>query len=175
MLSGEEIINAIKNGGIEIKPFEEKNVNPNSYNLTLGDELLVYTDDVLDCKKENKTKTIKIPDEGYVLVPNTFYLASSNESIASDIYVPQISGRSSVGRIGLSVHMCACSGSVGYKGKWTFQITCVTPTKVYKGMEIGQIYFFPLIGSNGIKYKGHYNNSKKKIKTSKIYKEFEKE
>ena len=85
MLSGEEIINAIKNGGIEIKPFEEKNVNPNSYNLTLGDELLVYTDDVLDCKKENKTKTIKIPDEGYVLVPNTFYLASSNESIAVQI------------------------------------------------------------------------------------------
>ena len=68
--------------------------------------------------------------------------------------------------------MCASSGSIGYKGKWTFQITCLVPTKVYKGMEIGQIYFFPLIGSNNIKYNGHYNNSKK-IKTSKQYKEFE--
>ena len=173
MLSGEEIINAVNNGKIIIKPFTENNVNPNSYNLTLGDELVVYTDNVLDCKKENKTKKIKIPEEGYILAPNTFYLASSNEYIESENYVPQISGRSSVGRIGLSVHMCACSGSIGYKGKWTFQITCVTPTRVHKGMEIGQIYFFPLIGSNGIKYKGHYNNSKKKVKTSKLYKEFE--
>lgn len=172
MLSGEEIKKAVKKGDIVIKPFDESNINPNSYNLTLGDELVVYTDDVLDCKKENKTKTIKIPDDGYILVPNTFYLASTNEYIENEVYVPQISGRSSIGRVGLSVHMCASSGSIGYKGKWTFQITCLVPTKVYKGMEIGQIYFFPLIGSNNIKYNGHYNNSKK-IKTSKQYKEFE--
>ena len=155
MLSGEEIKKAVKKGDIVIKPFDENNINPNSYNLTLGDELVVYTDDVLDCKKENKTKTIKIPDDGYILVPNTFYLASTNEYIENEVYVPQISGRSSIGRVGLSVHMCASSGSIGYKGKWTFQITCLVPTKVYKGMEIG-----------------HYNNSKK-IKTSKQYKEFE--
>ena len=95
MLSGEEIINAVNNGKIIIKPFTENNVNPNSYNLTLGDELVVYTDNVLDCKKENKTKKIKIPEEGYILAPNTFYLASSNEYIESENYVPQISGRSS--------------------------------------------------------------------------------
>lgn len=159
MLSGEEIIEAVEKGNIIIKPFNKNNVNPNSYNLTLGDELIVYTEEVLDAKKENKIKTIKIPDDGYILVPGKFYLAKTQEYTETDTYVPEISGRSSVGRIGLNIHLSSGFGSIGYKGAWTLQISCIIPTKIYKGMQIGQIYFFPIIGSNSIKYNGKYNNN----------------
>lgn len=174
MLTGEEIIKEVENGNIIIEPFDKNNINPNSYNLTLSDELIVYTDDLLDCKKENNYRTIKIPKEGYILSPNTLYLAKTNEYTENEKYVPQISGRSSIGRVGLTVHLNAGFGAIGFKGNWTLGITCVTPTKIYPNMEIGQIYFFPLIGENNRKYTGHYNN-KGKISTSKIYKNFSKE
>ena len=47
MLTGEEIIKEVENGNIVIDPFDKNNINPNSYNLTLSDELIVYTDDLL--------------------------------------------------------------------------------------------------------------------------------
>ena len=168
MLSGEEIIEAVNRGDIVIKPFNKDNVNPNSYNLTLGDELIVYTEDVLDARKENKTKTIKIPDEGYILSPGQFYLAKTEEYTENEVYVPEISGRSSVGRIGLNIHIAAGLGNIGYKGAWTLQISCVVPTKVYKGMQIGQIYFFPSVGDTSIRYKGRYCNNGE-INISKEY------
>ena len=41
ILSGKEILKHIGRE-IIIEPFDEKRVNPNSYNLSLADELLVY-------------------------------------------------------------------------------------------------------------------------------------
>ena len=168
MLTGEEIVRAVNDQKIIIEPFDKNKVNPNSYNLTLADDLLIYEDDILDCKKENKTRLIKIPKEGYTLSPNTLYLARTCEYTESVEYVPQIIGRSSAGRIGLSVHLSAGSGAVGFKGNWTLSIKCMAPTKIYPGMELVQIYYFPLIGDNNIKYNGRYNN-KDSINASKIY------
>lgn len=171
MLTGEGIIKRVKDGSIVIKPFDESNINPNSYNITLADELLVHTEDTLDCKKENAVKKIKIPKEGYTLVPNVLYLGRTNEYTECEKYVPLLSGRSSVGRIGLTTHLSAGCGAAGFKGNWTLGITCVTPTKVYPNMEIGQIYFFPLIGDNNIKYSGRYNNIGE-INNSKMHEQF---
>ena len=58
ILSGKEIEREIKNENIVINPFNPSQVNPNSYNLTLHNELLVYKDDVLDMKKPNQTKNL---------------------------------------------------------------------------------------------------------------------
>ena len=57
ILSGKEIKGKLGNE-IHIDPFDEKQLNPNSYNLRLHDELLVYEDSVLDMKKENRAKTL---------------------------------------------------------------------------------------------------------------------
>lgn len=173
MLSGEEIIKAVEQNLIKIEPFDKNNINPNSYNITLAGELLVHTEDTLDCKKSPQVKKITIPKEGYTLVPNKLYLGRTNEYTESEKYVPLLSGRSSIGRIGLTTHLSAGCGDVGFKGTWTLGITCVTPTKVYPNMEIGQLYFFPLIGENNIKYSGRYNN-KKEINNSKLHEDFEK-
>ncbi len=171
MLSGDEIIKEVENGNIIIKPFDKKLVNPNSYNMTLSDELLMYTDDILDCAKENSTKVIKIPEDGLILAPGTLYIAKTNEITKTDKYVPSISGRSSIGRIGLTVHTCAGLGTVGYEGSWSLGITCVRPTKIYPNMELCQIYFFPIEGKINKKYMGRYQN-KEDITPSKSYEDF---
>ena len=78
-LSKKGILNAISKGNIVISPFNENNLNPNSYNVTLHNTLLVYEDPVLDMKKVNSTRTIVIPDEGYLLLPGELYLGRTLE------------------------------------------------------------------------------------------------
>ena len=53
ILSGKEIVRHMGEE-IIINPFHENQVNPNSYNLTLADELMIYENHELDMKKENK-------------------------------------------------------------------------------------------------------------------------
>ena len=68
ILSGKEIV---KHMGKEIviEPFDKSRVNPNSYNLSLYNELMVYDSKELDMAKPNSASVIKIPEEGFVLNP----------------------------------------------------------------------------------------------------------
>lgn len=65
ILTGNKITEEILNGKIVIEPFDPAAVTTNSYDLTLGDKLVMYTDEVLDPKKEPHIRTFEIPDEGY--------------------------------------------------------------------------------------------------------------
>ena len=78
ILSGREIERHLGHE-ISIEPFVKSRLNPNSYNLTLADELMVYDNHELDMKKENTGHLIKIPKEGYLLKPNTLYLGRTHE------------------------------------------------------------------------------------------------
>ena len=100
ILSGKEIQRHIGKE-IIIEPFDQSRVNPNSYNLTLHNELLVYENHELDMKKLNPTKRIIIPEEGLVLEPNRLYLGRTNEFTKTEGFVPMLEGRSSTGRLGL--------------------------------------------------------------------------
>ncbi|HEY5575676.1 MAG TPA: dCTP deaminase, partial [Clostridiaceae bacterium] len=113
ILSGREIKNKMGKE-IVIEPFSEKQLNPNSYNLKLHNELLVYDEEVLDMKKQNKVKSIVIPEEGLVLEPGKLYLGRTVEYTETDKYVPMLEGRSSVGRLGLFIHVTAGFGDVGF-------------------------------------------------------------
>ena len=64
ILTGNKITEEVLNGKIVIEPFDPAAVTTNSYDLTLGDKLVMYTDEVLDPKKEPHTRTFEIPDEG---------------------------------------------------------------------------------------------------------------
>ena len=69
ILSGNEIRRRLGNS-ITIDPFNEANLNPNSYNLTLHNELMTYEEVVLDMAKPNRVRRITIPPEGLVLGPS---------------------------------------------------------------------------------------------------------
>ena len=162
ILSGLKIKEEVINKKIFIKPFEEKLMNPNSYNYRLGYELLEIDDDIIDPKCETKYKKIKLTEEGYVLKPHKLYLGSTLEKIGSNTYVTQLIGRSSVGRLGLFLQVTAPLGHVGCNHHWTLELKSVQPLKVYPGMKIGQVTFWLIDGYIDKTYKnGKYNNYSK--------------
>ena len=57
ILSGDEIRKEL-GANIVIEPFRPERLNPNSYNLTLHDELMVYEEVVLDMAKPNRVRRI---------------------------------------------------------------------------------------------------------------------
>jgi len=171
ILSGLEIKKHIGNE-IYIKPYDEKQLNPNSYNLKLHNELLIYDETVLDMKQPNKTKSIIIPDDGLLLHPNTLYLGRTLEHTKTDCFVPMLEGRSSVGRLGISIHVTAGFGDVGFDGFWTLEIYCVQPVMIYPKIEICQIYYHTIQGEYEKYVSGKYQGNIG-IQPSLIYKEFE--
>lgn len=154
ILSGKEIDKQIKAGRISIEPYSGV-INPNSYNLRLHNELMVYEEDVLDMKRPLKTKTIVIPPEGLVLQPNKLYLGRTVERTATDYYVPMLEGRSSLGRLGLFIHITAGFGDVGFSGFWTLELSCIQPVRIYPNIEVCQIYYHTVEGEK-TKYVGKY-------------------
>lgn len=170
ILSGREI-KANLGKDIVITPYSEKQLNPNSYNLRLHNELLVYQNKVLDMKKENLADKIIIPPEGLVLDPQKLYLGRTLEYTETHSHVPMLEGRSSVGRLGLFIHITAGFGDVGFKGFWTLEIFCVQPIKVYPGVEVCQIYYHTLEGDYDKYTSGKYQNNKD-IQVSMLYKDF---
>src|ERR1044072_9593190 len=97
---------------IVIDPYDDSRLNPNSYNLTLHNELMVYEELMLDMARANRVRRIEIPEDGLVLSPNQLYLARTVEKTVTHNLVPQIEGRSSVGRLGLFVHVTAGFGGL---------------------------------------------------------------
>ena len=172
ILSGKEIAKQVSEGNIFISDFDAKRVNPNSYNLRLHNELLVYTDDVLDMKKPLKTETLIIPEEGLILSPGQLYLGRTYEKTSTGKYVPMLEGRSSVGRLGLFIHVTAGFGDIGFSGYWTLEIQCIQPVKIYPMVEICQIYYHTIQGMVEGYHSGKYQNNVG-IQPSLFYKDFE--
>ena len=145
ILSGEQIRSRLGDS-IFIDPFQEENLNPNSYNLTLHDELLIYEEVVLDMRQVNRVRRIQIPSEGIVLSPNQLYLGRTVERTETHNLVPMVEGRSSVGRLGLFVHVTAGFGNVGFCGYWTLEMFAVQPVRIYPGVSICQMFYHEVVG-----------------------------
>lgn len=170
ILSGKKIKEKLGNE-IIIEPYNEKQLNPNSYNIRLHNELLLYTQSVLDMRQPNKTKKIIIPESGLVLNPNTLYLGRTVEYTKTTNLVPMIEGRSSIGRLGLFIHITAGFGDVGFNGYWTLEMFCVHPIKIYPGVEIGQIFYHNIDGDFTPYVSNKYQNNQG-IQPSLLYKDF---
>lgn len=170
ILSGLEIKNKLGKE-LLIEPFNEKQLNPNSYNLKLHNELLVYKNNLLDMKKENHAVKLIIPPEGFILEPNKLYLGRTLEYTKTDNYVPMLEGRSSIGRLGLFVHVTAGFGDAGFSGFWTLEMFCVQPVKIYPDIEICQIYYHGIEGKYETYKSGKYQNNQG-IQPSLLFKDF---
>lgn len=172
ILSGKEIERHI-GGKIVIEPFDRKRLNPNSYNLTLAPELLVYENETLDMKTPNPCRRIELPESGLRLEPNRLYLGRTNEYTRTDSFVPMLEGRSSTGRLGLFIHVTAGFGDVGFAGYWTLEIFCVQPIVIYPNVEICQIYYHDIHGDYEPYRSGKYQNNTG-IQPSLLFRDFEK-
>ena len=172
ILSGLQIKKFIDNKTIEIEPFCQSKLNPNSYNLCLHNELLTYEEDLLDMKKNHVTKLITIPNDGLILTPGQLYLGRTVEYTKTSNFVPMLEGRSSIGRLGLYIHVTAGFGDVGFEGYWTLELQCIKPIKIYPFVEVCQIYYHTLQGEYEVYKSGKYQNNNG-IQPSMLYKDFE--
>ena len=173
ILSGKEIESRIDND-IIIEPFDKKRINPNSYNLSLHNELLIYKDSTLDMKKDNEVEKLTISSGGLVLETNRLYLGRTVEYTETKDLVPMLEGRSSIGRLGLFVHVTAGFGDVGFKGFWTLEIFCIQPVKIYPSVEICQVYYHTIEGEIKNYSSQKYQNNQG-IQSSLLFKDFKNE
>lgn len=170
ILSGLEIEkNLGKN--IIIEPFNRNQLNSNSYNVKLHNKLLIYKENLLDMKKPNETKEIIISEEGFKLESNQLYLGRTLEYTSTKKFVPMIEGRSSIGRLGIFIHITAGFGDVGFSGYWTLEIFCIKPIIIYPNVEIAQLYYHTIDGDYEEYNSGKYQNNTD-IQPSMLYKDF---
>ena len=93
-----------------------------------------------------------IPDDApvFCLNPGEFYLATTYESIGTrprpadqTSLIPEMKAKSTFGRQGLTVALCAGLGDVGYCSKWALEVRLVGRSVVPLaiGTPIGQVVF----------------------------------
>jgi dCTP deaminase len=157
ILSDLRILEEIEKGTIVIEPYDRQFLGSNSYDVHLGKQLAVYVDKVLDAKKHNTITHFEIPEDGYVLQPGVLYLGVTEEYTETHSHVPFLEGKSSTGRLGIDIHATAGKGDVGFCNTWTLEISCVHPVRIYAGMPIGQLIYFPVDGEVENKYNTKQN------------------
>ena len=177
ILSKTEIQKHIFSGEIEISPYHEKYLNPNGYDLHLGDKVLfpiLGENDIWDAKEEIFYIERSF-GESMVFLPGFLYLASTIEYTATHNTVPVFEGKSSIGRMGVDVHICAGFGDVGFCGHWTLEIRVMYPTRLYAGMPIGQLVWHEVKGEINESYKqmGSYSGQSGEPNPTKLWNNFE--
>ena len=166
-LSNKEIKEEINNN-IIINPYNEDNLQVNSYDVTLGENFYrevessrnndVYNIwDEEDVKRVWKLETAEQFKEPYVpgistndkviwIKPLERILAHTQEFIGGKNRITtMMKARSSLGRSFISVCLCAGLGDIGYTNRWTLEIT--NHSRFYTiplvvGRRIAQIVFF---------------------------------
>ncbi len=152
LMSDIDVLDATDKGEIQINPFDKNLLGPDSLDIRLGNEILIskIIGKIIDPNKpKNFFASRKI--DPFTLKPKQFVLGTTLERISlSDSIAAQIEGRSSLGRLGIMVHMTAGIIHAGFGAKepsaLTLEIYSVNPNSVYlhTGMKIAQLSFFRL-------------------------------
>lgn len=173
MLADYQIDDAVKSigmpyQGLNIKGYKERHLNPASYDLTLSSIVRPVgfdLPDVVDVANvvPDYTYLHDMGDEGFTLLPQEFLLAASNEVIELPLNLAaRVEGKSSLGRIGLAVHITAGFIDPGFHGTITLEIVNMLgrPIVIRENMRIAQIAFIPMDGlpRHGYAMTGHYQN-----------------
>lgn len=148
VLSDVDIIEAIGRGDLRIDPYDESNVEPASVDLRLGSEFQkgnppsnaghISLSDVDDCIEWDEQQN------SIILRPGDFVLASTKETITiPENLVAHVLGRSSLGRLGVSVHQTAGYIDPGFEGQITLELSNhgPAPVRLAAGDRICQIVF----------------------------------
>jgi dCTP deaminase len=146
ILSDTEIFEAINRKEIIITPFKRSCLGSNSYDVHLGKDMAVYKESVVDSKLDNPVLHFEIKSDGIILQPGILYLGVTEEYTETHCHVPFLEGKSSTGRLGISIHSAAGKGDVGFCNFWTLELSVVHPVKVYPGMPIAQLIYFRVDG-----------------------------
>ena len=160
-LSDVDIIKAVKDGEIVLKPFTEARLQPASYDIRLGNKFVLNDESgthLIDPVKKiyAHTREVSVKDgEEFILHPGISVLGTSKEYFGSDHFLIQVGGKSSLARIGLMIHNTAGIINPGHFLHITFEITNQNnvPIIIRPGMDIAQLTFSKLTSAPSLNYK----------------------
>ncbi|MDE2213136.1 MAG: dCTP deaminase [Patescibacteria group bacterium] len=167
MLSDVDIKKAVEKGEIILKPFDEKRLQPASYDILLGNTFFVndaHSSTYIDPVKKvfPKTTEVTVADgDVFVLHPGVSILGYSKDYFGSDSYLIEVNGKSSLARIGLLVHNSAALINPGHFLNVALELCNLNnvPIVLHPGMAIAQLTFSKLSSPPRQSYKdtGRYS------------------
>ncbi|WP_400221746.1 dCTP deaminase [Methanobrevibacter smithii] len=178
ILSDKTIKEYLEEGKIVIDPLkDEQQIQPSSVDMRLGDEFKVFKvirKPYIDPKDEEDIaeymESSTVPEgEAFIIHPNEFALATTQEyvKVPNDL-VARVEGRSSMGRLGVTMHVTAGYVDPGFEGRITLEISNIgaMPVALYPGQRVCQLVFETMTTPAELPY-GHPKRNSKYMKQLK--------
>lgn len=167
ILNDKTIRKYISEGLLVIDPLDEVQIQPSSVDLRLGYDFLIYPDDleILDVRDpyfSNRLIKEEASEEGFVIMPKQFVLATTIEYVKlPDFITAFVEGRSSLGRLGLFIENAGWVDA-GFEGNITLEFYNANsvPIKIYPEMRICQLVFAQMIEKAEKPYRGKYQGQR---------------
>ena len=178
ILSDKTIKEYLEEGKIVIDPLkDEQQIQPSSVDMRLGDEFKVFKvirKPYIDPKDEEDIaeymESSTVPEgEAFIIHPNEFALATTQEYVkVPDDLVARVEGRSSMGRLGDTMHVTAGYVDPGFEGRITLEISNIgaMPVALYPGQRVCQLVFETMTTPAELPY-GHPKRNSKYMKQLK--------
>jgi dCTP deaminase len=171
ILSDGDILRAIEDGRIKIDPLPdfEKQLGSVSVDFRLGHTFLAFEHsrhsfiDPREPKSIGDAMRTIVVDEGdrFIMQPGDFALASTIESLElPDDLLGRLEGRSSIARLGITVHSTAAVFEPGWIGTATMELSNLgrMPVALYPGMRICAFSFETVSSPVRTPYRSKRNN-----------------
>ena len=163
VLSDKTITNFIAGKQLVVEPVSDKQIQPASVDIRLGNTFSVVEDTpsgIITLDDEIRYKTVT--SDRYLLLPGQFVLATTVEYFElPDNLTAFVEGRSSLGRMGLFIQNAGWVDP-GFKGEITLELynanRCAIELKV--GRRVGQLVFVQLDDHALNPYKGKYQGQR---------------
>lgn len=171
-LSDQDIKKAVEEGHIVISDFDERRLQPASYDILLGNKFIIndshnvsFIDPVNKIYPAGREIEIK-ENDSFVLHPGVSILGYSRDYLGSDHYVVEVNGKSSLARIGLLVHNSASLINPGHFLNIALELCNLNnvPIILRPGMPIGQLTFTKLSNPVRKEYKKSGRYAKNNLK-----------
>ncbi|BDZ71913.1 dCTP deaminase [Methanobacterium petrolearium] len=190
ILSDQDIKKYLEEGKIAIEPLEDpgRQIQPSSVDLRIGNEFKGFRivrkpciDPLDKSDLESYMESFHLDEsEAFIIHPGEFALATTYEAVKlPDDLVARVEGRSSMGRLGITMHVTAGYIDPGFQGKITLEISNIgkMPVALYTGQRVCQIVFETMTSPSQRPY-GHPDRDSKymgqdKPVTSKIKQDYE--
>ncbi len=171
ILSDRAIEEALASGRIKIDPFPDlaTQLGSVSVDFRLGSTFMVFEHSrhsFIDPRRPQSIgeamRTIEVSDdEPFIMQPGDFALASTIESLElPDDLVGRLEGRSSIARLGITVHSTAAVFEPGWVGTATMELSNLGRMAValYPGMRICAFSFEMVSSAVRVPYRTKLNN-----------------
>lgn len=153
----DRVVNQKGSMHLGIDPWTRERLQPASYEMALSSKFRIFNrvGEIDPMHLEEHTTLIDVDDneqqwydDGYYSIqPGQFLLGSSVETFSfPDDLAGELTGKSSIGRLGLQVHATAGFFDPGFQGTATLEISNISPVpiRLQPGLVIAQMRFVTL-------------------------------